>query len=205
VSTEGKKSGELLDRAEALFEDLERASRSYWPILFIEGIGLILFGTLALFIPPLITLGIASSLGWVLLFGGIAAIFVYFRLHHTPRFRRRLFLAVLSVIAGLGLLVKPLSGAISLTVILIVCFALGGVAKLVYPLEQSRYLSRWRGWIRISGIADLALAVLMFADLPETALWAPGILLGANMILGGTALVVIAFRERRKLVTNQTP
>jgi uncharacterized membrane protein HdeD (DUF308 family) len=38
----------------------------------------------------------------------------------------------------------------------------------------------------------------MFADLPETALWAPGLLLGANMILGGVALIAVALLERRK-------
>jgi len=42
------------------------------------------------------------------------------------------------------------------------------------------------------------LAALMFADLPDTALWAPGLLLGTNMILGGVALIAIALLERRK-------
>ena len=73
------------------------------------------------------------------------------------------------------------------------------VAKLTYPLQRFRYLSGYRGWVRASSVVDLVLAALMFIDLPETALWAPGLLLGANMILGGIALVVIALLERRKL------
>jgi len=68
----------------------------------------------------------------------------------------------------------------------------------------ARYLSSYRKWIHASGVVDLALAGLMFFDLPETALWAPGLLLGANMVLGGIALIVIALLERRKLVANQT-
>jgi uncharacterized membrane protein HdeD (DUF308 family) len=87
---------------------------------------------------------------------------------------------------------------------LVVCFALGGVAKLTYPLARSRYLSGYRGWIRASGVVDLVLAGLMFVDLPETALSPPGLLLGANMALGGIALVVIALLEQRKLAANQT-
>lgn len=181
-----------------LGEKAERVARSYWPVLLIEGIVLILFGLLALFIPPLITFGIASTLGWMFLFGGIGALIVYFQLYRTPGFRQRLFLAVLSIAAGLALLVRPLSGIISLTVILIVSFALIGATKLTYPLERIRYLSDYQRWIRASGVVDLALAALMFADLPETALWAPGLLLGANMILGGIALIVIALLERRK-------
>ena len=93
---------------------------------------------------------------------------------------------------------KPLSGVISLTVTIIICFAVAGVAKLTFRLERFRYLLNYRGWIRASGIIDLMLASLMFADLPETALWAPGLLLGANMILGSVALIAVALLERRK-------
>lgn len=48
--------------------------------------------------------------------------------------------------------------------------------------------------IRLSGVVDLALAAWMFTDLPDTALWAPGLLLGANMILGGIAFLLRASR-----------
>ena len=204
VSDKGKELRDLLDDAELLFEGAEHAARSHWPILLIEGIVLILFGVLAVFIPPLITIGIASSLGWVFVFGGIAALFVYFRLYRTQAFRQRLFLAVLSVIAGIAFLVRPLSGIISLAVVLIVGFALIGAAKLTYPLERTRYFSNYQGWIRASGVVDLVLAAWMFADLPATAVWVPGVLLGANMVLGGIALVVVALLERGKLASKRT-
>lgn len=202
VSNKGKEFS-ALDEAEMLIEGAEHAARSRWLILLIEGVALIGFGTLALFIAPLMSLGTVTVLGWSFLFGGIAAMIAYSRLYQAVRFSYLLFLAAFAVIAGLALLVRPWSGAISLTVVLIVCLALLGVAKLTFPLERSRYLSGYRGWIRASSIVDLVLAGLMFVDLPETALWAPGLLLGANMILGGIALVVIALLERRKLATSQ--
>jgi len=204
VSNKEKELGDFLDEAEVLLEGAEHAARSHWPILLIEGIALIAFGVLALFISPLMSLGIVAALGWIFFFGGMAAMIAYWRLYPAAGFTYLLFLAVLAVIAGLALLVRPWSGVISLTVILIVCFALAGAAKLTYPLERSRYLSSYRGWIRASGVVDLVLAGLMFVDLPETAFWAPGLLLGANMVLGGIALIVIALLERRKLATNQT-
>jgi uncharacterized membrane protein HdeD (DUF308 family) len=184
-----------------LIEGVEHAARSHWLILLVEGVALVGFGALALFIAPLMSLGTVTALGWCLLLGGIAAMIAYFP-YRAARISYLLFLAAFAVIAGLALLVKPWSGAISLTVILIICLALLGAAKLTFPLERSRYLSGYRGWIQASSVVDLVLAGLMFADLPETALWAPGILLGANMILGGIALVVIALLERRKLVAN---
>ncbi len=197
---EGKELS-ALDQAEMLIEGAEHAARSRWLILLIEGVALVGFGALALFIAPLMSLGTVTALGWCFLVGGIAAMIGYFR-YAATKFPHLLFLAAFAVIAGLALLVKPWSGAISLTVVLIVCLALLGAAKLTFPLERSRYLSGYRGWIRASSVVDLVLAGLMFADLPETALWGPGILLGANMILGGIALVVVALLERRKLVAD---
>ena len=192
-------------RAESFAEGLEHAAQTYWPILLIEGIALILFGILALFIPPLITLGITTTLGWLFVAGGIVALLVYSWAHAVPGFRSLLFSAVLSVIAGIALLLRPVSGAISLTVILIVFFALGGVAKLFYPLQRSQYLSEYRGWIRASGMVDLSLAALMFFGLPEIASWAPGLLLGGNLVLGGIALIVVAGLERRKHASEREP
>lgn len=189
------KLDDFRNNPEQFLEGAEQAARTYWPVLLVEGIALVLFGLLALFIPPLVTLGMVSSLGWVFLFGGTAALLTYFQ-YQTPGFRRRLFLAVLSVIVGLALLIRPLSGVISLTVFLIGCFALGGAVKLTYPLKDSRYFSRYSGWIRFSGVVDILIAGLMFFELSETALWAPGLLLGANMILAGMALVAVALMER---------
>jgi uncharacterized membrane protein HdeD (DUF308 family) len=201
VPHEGKELT-ALDEAEMLLEGAEHAARSRWLILLIEGVALIGFGTLAFFIAPLMSLGTVTALGWLFLFGGIAAMIAYSRLYRSARFAYLFFVAAFAVIAGLALLVKPWSGAISLTVILIICLALVGVAKLTYPLERFQFLSGYRGWIRASSVVDLSLAALMFIDLPDTALWAPGLLLGANMVLGGIALVVIALLERRKLVAD---
>jgi uncharacterized membrane protein HdeD (DUF308 family) len=184
--------------AEVLIEGAEYAARRHWAVLVIEGVALVLFGILALFIPPLITLGIASALGWVFLSAGAAAILMYFRLYRARGLRYLLFSAALSTVAGLALLVKPVSGVISLTVVIILFFGAAGIAKLTFPLERFRYLQNYRGWVRASGIIDLMLAALMFGDVPETALWAPGLLLGTNMILGGIALIVVALVERRK-------
>lgn len=103
--------------------------RGNWAVLVVEGVALVLFGVLALSIPPLISLGIASALGWILFFGGIAAMVVYARLYQARGFRYLLFSAVLGMIAGLSLLVRPVSGVISLTVVLIVSLAFAGVAN----------------------------------------------------------------------------
>ncbi|MGC1694525.1 MAG: DUF308 domain-containing protein, partial [Pseudolabrys sp.] len=71
-----------------------------------------------------------------------------------------------------------------------------GVASIMFALEHKRQLSgRW-GWMLVSGIVDLVLGAMIFAGLPSTAAWAIGLLVGINMVFGGTALVAMAVHAR---------
>jgi uncharacterized membrane protein HdeD (DUF308 family) len=66
----------------------------------------------------------------------------------------------------------------------------------MFALEHKRELSgRW-GWMLMSGIIDLVLAALVFAGLPSTAAWAIGLLVGINMVFGGSALIAMAQHAR---------
>ena len=46
------------------------------------------------------------------------------------------------------------------------------------------------------GIVDLILAGIIFAGLPGTAAWALGLLVGINMLFGGTAMIGMALAAR---------
>jgi len=67
----------------------------------------------------------------------------------------------------------------------------------MFALDHRRELSGQWAWMLISGIIDLALAMMIFAGLPSTAAWAVGLLVGINMIFGGTALIVMALHARK--------
>jgi uncharacterized membrane protein HdeD (DUF308 family) len=86
----------------------------------------------------------------------------------------------------------PLSGAISLTFLLVAFFIIEGVASIMFSLDHKRELSgRW-SWMLASGVIDLVLGVMILAGLPSTAAWAIGLLVGINMIFGGSALIAMA-------------
>ena len=104
--------------------------------------------------------------------------------------------ALIATAAGLILLISPVGGAVSLTLLLIVFFAIEGVASIMYALEHRRELSgRWE-WMLISGLIDIVLAGIILAGFPGTAAWALGLLVGINMIFGGAALIAIALHAR---------
>jgi uncharacterized membrane protein HdeD (DUF308 family) len=94
------------------------------------------------------------------------------------------------------LLLYPLSGAFSLTIVLTVFLTFEGIASIMLALNHSRGFSgRW-GMLLFSGVVDLILAGIIFWGLPGTALWAIGLLVGINMLFGGIALISMALHAR---------
>ena len=180
--------------------DLQRALtqsvREHWKLFLIEGIILVVLGLLAIVIPPLATIGVTILLGWLFLFSGIAGLITTFGARHAPGFWWSLLSAILAIAAGIVLLGWPVSGAISLTFLLIAFFIVEGVFSILYAFEHKKELSgRW-GWMLASGIVDLILAFIIFAGLPGTAAWALGLLVGINMLFGGSAMIAMAMHAR---------
>ena len=119
-----------------------------------------------------------------------------FRMRQAPGFGWSLVSAILGIAVGIVLLLWPLSGVLSLTMILIAFFVIEGIASIMFALEHKRELSgRW-GWMLASGIIDLILATIILTGLPGTAAWAIGLLVGINMVFGGSALIAMALHAR---------
>jgi uncharacterized membrane protein HdeD (DUF308 family) len=175
---------------------VETSLREHWVVFLIEGIILVILGAAAIIIPPLATLSVTIFLGWLFLISGIVGLVTTFRARQAPGFWWSLLSAVVGILAGIALIGWPLSGAVSLTLVAILFFAIEGFATIMYALEHKRELSgRW-GWMLVSGIVDLFLAAIIFAGLPGTAAWAIGLLVGINMMFGGIALIMMALHAR---------
>ncbi len=187
-----------IDRSEA--ERFERALakslHDHWVVFLVEGIILVVLGAAAILVPPLATLSVAIFLGWLFLISGVVGLITTFRLRQAPGFWWSLLSAVLGIAVGLVLVGWPASGAVSLTLVVIVFFAVEGIATIMYALDHKRELSgRW-GWMLVSGFIDLVLATIILAGLPLSAAWAIGLLVGINMVFGGVALIMMALHAR---------
>jgi uncharacterized membrane protein HdeD (DUF308 family) len=165
-------------------------------LFLVEGIILVILGLAAIAIPSIATLAVELLFGWLFLISGIAGAVTTFMMRRAPGFWWSLVSAILGIAAGLVLLFWPLSGVLTLTLVLIVFFVIEGVASVMFALEHKRELSgRW-GWMLASGVIDLILAAIILAGLPGTAVWALGLLVGINMVFGGTALIGMALHAR---------
>src|SRR5262249_9384424 len=96
---------------------------------------------------------------------------------------------VLAVIAG-GLVIRfPVTGTITLTLILAIWFALEGILKIVRGI-QHRWMPRW-GWLVFDGVLALFLGVLILPRWPSTAAWAFGVLVGVDLLFSGSSMLMI--------------
>jgi uncharacterized membrane protein HdeD (DUF308 family) len=177
--------------------EVAAALHRHWVLYLIEGIVLIVLGVLAIIVPPLATLAVTIFVGWLILISGIMGLITTFWMRPAPGFWWSLISAVLAIIVGFLLLARPVSGALSLTLVLIAFFLIEGIVSIMFALEHRRDLAQSWGWMLASGIVDVVLAVMILTGLPSTAAWAIGLLVGINMIFGGFSLAAMAVQARR--------
>lgn len=177
-------------------ESVANSLREHWVLFLIEGIILLVLGILAIIVPPIAGLAFTIFFGWLFLISGVAGLVTTFWMRGAPGFWWSLLSALLGIAVGVMLIGWPVTGLLSLTLVLITFFIIEGVASIMFALEHKRELSgRW-GWMLASGIVDLVLAGLLLAGFPGTAAWALGLLIGINMIFGGSALIAMALHAR---------
>ena len=173
-----------------------RALSANWKLFLGEGIVLVILGLAAVALPPVASLAITLLIGWILLLSGVVGLYTTFAMRGAPGFVWALVSALIGIAAGIVLLIWPASGVVSLTIVLAVFFAIEGVASILFALDHKRELSgRW-GLMLVSGVLDLVIAGIVFLGLPGTAAWAIGLLVGINMVMGGSALIAMALHAR---------
>jgi uncharacterized membrane protein HdeD (DUF308 family) len=181
-------------------DDLRRAVvnaiHEHWVLFLVEGIVLLVLGAAAIIVPVIATLAFTLLIGWLFLISGVVGLITTFWMRNVPGFWWALISGVVGIAAGIVLLLWPISGTVSLTLLLIAFFLVEGIVTLMYAFEHRAQLSgRW-GWMLASGIVDLILAGIIFAGLPESATWALGLLVGINLLFGGAAMVAMALAAR---------
>jgi uncharacterized membrane protein HdeD (DUF308 family) len=186
---------EKIDPA-AIQAAVAKTLHTHWRLFLIEGLVLLILGLLAIIVPRVATVAVELLLGWLLLISGVIGLITTLRMRSAPGVGWAMVSAFLGIAVGLILLWWPLSGAVTMALILTVFFLIEGIASILYALDHKREISgRW-GWMLFSGVIDLLLAALIFLGLPGTAAWAIGLLVGINMIFGGSALIAMALRAR---------
>jgi uncharacterized membrane protein HdeD (DUF308 family) len=169
---------------------------STWFIVY--GIVMMALGLFAIAAPNVATLAVSLMLGWLLLFGGGFGLFaVISGGRSAPGFWWNLLTSILFIVAGLLLLMRPLAGVITLTIILSAYLLAGGIVRIMLALGYRSDIPRAWSWVLISGVVDIVLALIIMSGMPGTATWVLGLLVGINLLMMGLSIVMVAAAVRK--------
>jgi uncharacterized membrane protein HdeD (DUF308 family) len=188
-------SNQALSGVDGIQRRLAAAIHAHWKLFLAEGIVMMVLGLLAIAVPEVATLAITIFIGWLFFIGGIFRTISVLQHRAMPGFAWSLLIAVLAILLGLILIVRPIAGVLTLTIWLIVFFIIEGIAAIFLAIEHRRHLPSW-GWVLLSGLVDLLLAYLIWDGWPSSAAWAIGLLVGINMVFVGLSLVMTALAAR---------
>jgi uncharacterized membrane protein HdeD (DUF308 family) len=159
--------------------------------LIVSGFLAIVGGAVALIVPAIASVGTALFIGWVLVFASLAIGVHAFAVGGLGRALLRLLFAVITLAAGLYLLISPLEGTFTLTVMLVMWFVALGIARLVAGLAELGIPGA--GYTILSGVVSLVLGALIASELPSSADWAIGLLVGIDLLVAGASALGLAW------------
>lgn len=159
------------------------------------GIVLILLGVAAMFFPFVATLATELTIGWILVFAGIAQSLHAIRLRDRIGFWPSLLSGLLTLAVGLLLLVFPMTGILSITLLVAVLFLVNGIFRLTQGLRL-RPAGYW-GWLVAGGILSILLGIMVIAQWPAAAIWLVGLLVGIDLMFSGWTLLWLTLLARQ--------
>jgi len=165
---------------------------SGWSMLW--GILMFVCGILAISLPLASSIGIVILLAWLILFAGISHLIFAFHSHSVGGFLWQVLLALIYGAAAIYMLMNPLLGVLSLTLLLAVFLLVEGILELALYFRIRGV--RHAGWVLFDGIVTLILGILIWAQWPSSAVWVIGTLVGISLIFSGISRFMLALAVR---------
>lgn len=190
---------EMLDASSAPSEFADDIHENRW-FFWVGGVLSIVFGVLAILMPYIATLAAELVIGAVLAMSGAVEAATAFKARRKTRIAMRFFLGLLSLAAGVLLLIDPLSGIFALTIVLTAFFLASGALKLYFAWKL--HPEQGWGWMTFGGILTMGLGILVWSGLPGSAFWVLGLLVGIDLIFYGSTLIATVVVAQRYVEKN---
>jgi uncharacterized membrane protein HdeD (DUF308 family) len=150
---------------------------------------LIVAGAAAIAFPVLSSLAVELWTAIAFVIAGVAQIIHAFAVRNWSGFILALLVGLLYLAAGVVLWLNPLAGVVTLTVFLAAVLVVDGVFRSILAF-QIRSRAGWF-WLLFGGIVSIVLGLMIWGQLPSSALWVLGLLLGINLVFSGVAFLML--------------
>jgi uncharacterized membrane protein HdeD (DUF308 family) len=178
--------------------DLRGKLHHSWGWLLALGIVLMLFGGLILTTPLGVITATLTTEIWIaaaLVFAGVLQLAHGLKASEWSGQIWQMAGGTIFIIGGLLMFVYPTSGLISLTLIVAATLVAQGVTSLLV----SGGFPEWTGrkWLILSAVLSIVAGLLVLFDLPTSAGWTLGTIVGAVLMLQGISLTLLGLEVRR--------
>jgi uncharacterized membrane protein HdeD (DUF308 family) len=160
----------------------------------VVGILVVIAGFLALLSPLVAGLSVAIAVGVLLIASGVSRLFLAFKMGSFGPGLLVFVIGLLSIVAGGYMVSRPGLALATLTLFLAAYFFVDGIFEIIWAFRL-RPIKGW-GWTLFSGIAALALGIMIWRQFPISGVWAVGTLAGIHMIFGGSSVASICSAAR---------
>jgi len=159
---------------------------------------LILAGILAIVVPPVAGIGVAILVAWLVLLGGVAHLAIAWHIRSTGGLVWELLVGLLYLAIAVYMLIWPVAGLASLTLLLACYLFAKGVLVLILAFRIRHHAGS--GWLFFDGVIALILGAMIGLSWPWSSEWAIGTLIGISMLFAGITRLPMAMAARRLLV-----
>lgn len=171
-----------------------------------SGVLCVVLGLLRIFLPFFSSVVIETWIGLILISGGLGGLVYAIQSQKEDGFIWKLLLSLLYIGTGVYLFVYPLTGVLTLTLLIGSFLLTEGVFELILGFKL-RPNQNW-GWVLADGILTIAFGAFVWLQWPGDATWLLGTLVGASLLSTGISRLVLYFshtKNDRIDKTNENP
>lgn len=170
-------------------EDISSAVRAPGRIGTGWGFAVMLMGILAIMAPFVSGLAVSGLVAVLVVAAGLAMTAYAFKAGSFGKGLMQFLFGGITIACGVAMFAAPMLNMFTLTAVLIAYFVVDGVFTIISGV-RGRPAPGW-GWMTISGIASIVLAVLLYRQWPDSGTYAIGLLVGIRLIFTGWSIAML--------------
>lgn len=168
----------------------------HWRGLLVSGLFAIAAGIAAILLPRLAAITVEFVIGVLLILDGLVQGARAYSLRGREGFEWQLPSALVTLGVGLILLIFPLTGVLTLSLLVGAFFVISGVLKLLMGYRFRQFSGS--GWLMVLGTVAVVIGGTILFRWPDIAASLVGVLVGIDLILGGTWLIALGLAARAR-------
>lgn len=164
-------------------------------VSIVWGILLVVFGMVAVGSPFFAAAVVSTVVAWLIILAGVVHLMLGVRAHGAGSMIWKVLVGLAYLCFGVYLILHPLLGVATLTLVLASLFLIEGVLNIILFFRMRAMGGS--SWVLVDGIITLLLGGMIYMQWPSSSLWAIGTLVGVSMIISGLSRVMLSLAVRK--------